>query len=168
LLILLHIRQLKMKISLICIGKTKHQFVADGIEFYLKRISKYMRLQIHEIALPSKGIAGPPHMVVKKECEMIEAHLKGNEFVVLLDEKGHLFSSEKFSGYIQHLMNTIQQPIVFVVGGAYGFSEEFRKKASTSISLSEMTFPHQLVRVIFLEQMFRAFAIMKNDPYHHA
>ncbi len=157
-----------MKFSLICIGKTKQNFVSDGIDFYLKRISQYTQMSYQEIALPSKGIPGPPAEVCKKECQILGSSLKGNEHLILLDETGHQFSSDKFAGFLQHLMNTEPRKIVFAIGGAYGFSDDFKKLASTSISLSPMTFPHQLVRLIFLEQFYRAMTILRNDPYHHA
>jgi len=156
-----------VKFSLICVGKTKHEFVQDGIDFYMKRISKYTKFGWNEIALPGKGIQGSQIDVCKKECDLLSATLKGNEHLVLLDETGHTFSSEKFAGFVQHLMNTEQRNLVFAIGGAYGFSEEFRKQATTSISLSPMTFPHQLIRIIFLEQFYRAMTILRNDPYHH-
>lgn len=156
-----------MKFSLICIGKTKQEFVEDGIDFYLKRISKYTKFAYNEIALPGKGIQGPPIEVSKKECALFNSLLKGGEHLILLDDKGHQFSSEKFAGFLQHLMNTEQRNVVFAIGGAYGFSDEFRKQASTSVSLSSLTFPHQLVRLIFLEQFYRAMTILRNEPYHH-
>lgn len=164
---LLLYKKFLMKFSLFCIGKTKQQFVEGGIDFYLKRISKYIKLDYREIPLPAKNFKGTQQDICRQECEMLMNVLKGNEYLILLDEGGHSFSSTKFSGYLQHLMNTEQRNVVFVIGGAYGFSEEFRKLASTSISLSSMTFPHQLVRVIFLEQFYRGLAILRNDPYHH-
>lgn len=156
-----------MKFSLICIGRTKHKFVEDGIEFYLKRISKFAKFSYREISVPGKGLKGSQQDICRQECELLMKALKGNELLILLDEEGHRFSSGKFAGYLQHLMNTEQRNVVFVIGGAYGFSDEFRKLASTSVSLSSMTFPHQLVRVIFLEQFYRGLAILANDPYHH-
>jgi len=156
-----------MKFSLFSVGKTKQNFVSDGVDFYLKRIKKYTSFDYNEIPLPGAGFKGSRDEITAKECKLLSQSLKGNEFVILLDEKGHEFSSEKFAGYIQHLMNTQPAKIAFVIGGAYGFSEEFRKTASTSISLSCMTFPHQLIRVIFLEQFYRAMTILKNEPYHH-
>jgi 23S rRNA (pseudouridine1915-N3)-methyltransferase len=156
-----------MKFSLISIGKTKQEFVEEGIAFYLKRISKYTKLTYHELAIPGKGFRGSRQNICRQECELLMKTLKGNEYLILLDEGGHKFSSEKFAGFLQHLMNTEQRNVVFAIGGAYGFSEEFRKLATTSISLSSMTFPHQLVRLIFLEQFYRGLAILANDPYHH-
>lgn len=157
-----------MKFSLVCIGRTKQDFVEEGIAFYLKRISKYLKLQYHEIPLPGRGFQGPPSEVSSKECELFSTILRGKESLILLDEKGHQFSSEKFAGFLQHLMNTEQRNVVFAIGGAYGFSDEFRKQASTTISLSPMTFPHQLIRIVFLEQFYRAMTILRNEPYHHA
>lgn len=157
-----------MKFSLVCVGKTKQDFVEEGIDFYLKRISKYSKLKYQEILLPGRGFQGSPDEVSSRECQLFSSALKGNESLILLDEKGHQFSSEKFSGFLQHLMNTEQRNVVFAIGGAYGFSDEFRKQASTAISLSPMTFPHQLIRVIFLEQFYRAMTILRNEPYHHA
>jgi len=156
-----------MKFSLLCVGKTKQDFVSQGIDFYLKRIGKYMKFDYKEIPLPAKGFHGPVSEVCQKECCLLGSGLKGNEYLILLDEGGHHFSSEKFAGFLQHLMNTEPRKVVFAIGGAYGFSDEFKKQASTMISLSDMTFPHQLVRVIFLEQLYRAMTILKNEPYHH-
>jgi 23S rRNA (pseudouridine1915-N3)-methyltransferase len=156
-----------MKFSLICVGRTKHDFVQQGIDFYMKRISKYTKLGWNELALPGKGFHGTQEEITSKECGLFSSVLKGNEHLILLDETGHSFSSEKFSGFLQHLMNTEQRNVVFAIGGAWGFSDDFKKRASTSISLSPMTFPHQLIRVIFLEQFYRAMTILRNEPYHH-
>ncbi len=156
-----------MKFSLFCIGRTKQQFISEGIDFYLKRIEKYLKFDYREIPLPAKGFNGSQKDVCRQECDLLKNLIRRNESIILLDETGHQFSSQKFAGYLQHLMNTEQRNIVFVIGGAYGFSEEFRKLASASVSLSSMTFPHQLVRMIFLEQFYRGLAILKNDPYHH-
>lgn len=156
-----------MKFSLICVGKTKQEFVAAGIEFYLKRISKYVKFSYRELSLPGKGFQGSVTEICRKECQLLESLISERDYLILLDEKGHQFSSEKFAGFLQHLMNTESRNIVFAIGGAYGFSNEFRSKATTSISLSSMTFPHQLIRIIFLEQFYRALTILNNEPYHH-
>ncbi len=156
-----------MKFSTICVGKTKHDFVQGGIDFYIKRISRYMKFGWNEIALPGKGFQGTQADICRKECQLLGSALRGNEQLILLDESGHSFSSEKFAGFLQHLMNTEQRNVVFAIGGAWGFSDEFKKLATTSISLSPMTFPHQLVRVVFLEQFYRAMTILRNEPYHH-
>jgi len=157
-----------MKITLLYIGKSKETFISDGLAFYVQRIKKYIRFEVKELSLPSRLMIGKPEEIVKRESELLQSSLKKNECVVLLDEKGHQFSSDKFAGYIQHLFNTESRDIVFIIGGAYGFSDDFKKNANTLISLSAMTFPHQLVRVIFGEQLYRALTIMKNEPYHHS
>jgi len=157
-----------MKITLLCIGKTKEMFVADGMSFYEKRIKKYVRFEVKEIPIPQRFSMSKPDDIINKECDLLQSAIKRKDCFVLLDEKGHQFSSDKFAGYIQHLFNTESRDIVFIIGGAYGFSDDFKKNANTLISLSAMTFPHQLVRVIFLEQFYRALTILKNEPYHHS
>ncbi|MFZ4753774.1 MAG: 23S rRNA (pseudouridine(1915)-N(3))-methyltransferase RlmH [Chitinophagaceae bacterium] len=109
----------------------------------------------------------PPDQLKQKEGELILSKLRPDDRLILLDERGKIFSSIGFSEFIQGQMNQGQKQLVFVIGGAYGFSEEVYKKASYKISLSEMTFSHQLIRIVFMEQMYRAMTILNNHPYHH-
>ncbi len=155
-----------MKISLLYVNKSKEKFISDALAFYVQRIKKYIRFEVKEISI-NQSLGSNPIEIIKKECSLLQNALKANEYVILLDEKGHQFSSEKFATYIQHLFNTESRNIVFVIGGAYGFTDEFKKRANSIISLSSMTFPHQLARVIFSEQLYRALSIIKNEPYHH-
>ena len=117
-----------MKFSLICIGKTKQTFVQEGINFYLKRISKYMKIDFQEIVIPNKLIAKNSNESRNNESNYLQNYMKGNEFLILLDETGIKYGSEKFAGFIQQILNNEQRNIVFAIGGAYGFSEEIKKK----------------------------------------
>jgi len=156
-----------MKFTLLSIGKTKQDFVISGLDLYIKRISRYCKFENIEIQVPSKNKTSSIIDSTKYECSLLESKLKKTDYVIILDEKGHRFSSLKFANFIQHIMNTESRNIVFVIGGAHGFTDEFKKLASSTISFSDFTFPHQLMRLIFCEQLYRAMTIIKNEPYHH-
>jgi len=134
---------------------------------YLKRLKRYVTLE--KIVIPELKSAAKMSVadVKKAEGELIFKNIDAAEIVVLLDESGKELASREFADWMQKRMNQGPKCITFVVGGAYGFSEEVYKIASYKIALSKMTFGHQMVRVIFLEQLYRAFTILKNEPYHH-
>lgn len=152
-----------MKITIIWIGKT----VVDEIETltsdYIKRIK---RCSITVKTIPNTKKKYPVDIQKIEECKEILKHIRSDDYVILLDEKGKSFTSLEFSAWIdKHQMNI--KNMVFVIGGAYGFSAEMYDRANQKLSLSKMTFSHQIIRVIFVEQLYRAFSIIDNLPYHH-
>lgn len=156
-----------MTIKLLCIGKTDKQELDALIQLYFKRLQFYTNFEI-EIIPDLKKVKNLDESQQKnKEGELILAKIKNTDFVVLLDENGKQYSSEDFSEYLQKRMNSGLKQLTFVIGGPYGFSEEMYKRANSKISLSKMTFSHQMVRLFITEQIYRAFTILKNEPYHH-
>jgi len=156
-----------MKLKLITIGKTQKSFLIDGENEYVKRLAKY--IQFEKIEIPDLKKAGnlTENQIKTEEGKLILSKLDKSSFIVLLDEKGKEFTSVQCSKWIQEEMNRGHKIITFVIGGAYGFSEEVYKIAGLKIALSKMTFSHQMVRMIFAEQLYRAFSIIRNEPYHH-
>ncbi len=156
-----------MKITLLSVGKTAFPYIGEGMAIYEKRLSYYInysRVEIPEL----KGVSAMSQDVIKeKEGELILKNIKPADDVVLLDERGDYFSSEDWARHLEKKILYNGKDIVFVIGGAYGFSKEVYKRANGMLSLSRMTFSHQIIRVIFLEQLYRAFTIMKGEPYHH-
>ncbi len=156
-----------MKISLICMGKTSFPFLREGIDLYVKRLERYINFEIIEI--PDKKIGGKDApSVIKKEGELLLSRLSPSDFLVLLDERGKQHSSEEMAKFIESKTSLPVKHLVFVVGGAFGFAENIYKRANGTLSLSRLTFSHQLVRLIFMEQLYRAFTILKGEPYHHS
>jgi len=154
-----------MKIKCIAIGKTKSQDFSSLIKSYLSKINHYINFEfiiINEIkSIKNKSIQK------NKEAEAILKNIKADSHIILLDENGKELSSIFFSKFIQHHLNSSKKEIIFIIGGAYGFSDKLLKRANEKISLSKMTFSHQMVRIIFLEQLYRSFTILKNEPYHN-
>ena len=156
-----------MKITFLVIGKTDEAYLREGIEKYLKRLKHYIAFQYLEIP-DLKNVKHLSEEELKsKEAELIFKQLKPNDHLILLDENGEEFSSEAFAGFLNKKMLASVQNLVFVVGGPYGFHATIYKKAQAKISLSQMTFSHQMVRLFFTEQVYRAFTILKGEPYHH-
>ena len=156
-----------MKISLLVIGKTEEQYLQDGIAKYQKRLKHYINFKLVEIAELKNTKNLTEEQQKAKEAELIFKHISTTDQLVLLDEKGAEYSSMQFSGYLNKKMLASVQHLVFVVGGPYGFSQEVYNRAADKLSLSKMTFSHQMVRLFFIEQVYRAFTILKGEPYHH-
>ncbi|MBA4155204.1 23S rRNA (pseudouridine(1915)-N(3))-methyltransferase RlmH [Flavobacterium sp.] len=156
-----------MNIKLIAIGKTDHKNLQALIEEYQKRLSFYIKFEL-EIIPDIKNVKNLSEEQQKeKEGELILAKLSPTDFLILLDENGKSFTSIGFANELQKKMNAGIKTLVYVIGGPYGFSETVYQKAQQKISLSEMTFSHQMVRLFFIEQVYRGFTILKNEPYHH-
>ena len=156
-----------MNIKLLTIGKTDNQALQSLIDDYTKRLSFYIKFDL-EIIPDIKNVKNLSESQQKeKEGELILAKLTATDQLILLDEKGTTFSSVGFSDYLQKKMNSGAKTLVFVIGGPYGFSDEVYQKAQGKISLSLLTFSHQMVRLFFIEQLYRGFTILKNEPYHH-
>ena len=156
-----------MTIKLLCIGKTDSKELQKLIEVYLKRLQFYTKFEIDVIPDLKKARNLDENQQKTKEGELILNKTQTSDFVVLLDENGKQFSSEAFSEYLQKRMNSGLKQLIFVIGGPYGFSEAVYQRANGKISLSKMTFSHQMVRLFVTEQIYRGFTILKNEPYHH-
>jgi 23S rRNA (pseudouridine1915-N3)-methyltransferase len=156
-----------MKITLLTVGKTDKDWVKQGIDIYATRMKHYFPFSIVEIPELKNASSLSEDQIKTKEGELILKNIKPTEDVILLDERGREFSSIEFAKTLQDKISYIGKDIVFVIGGAYGFSDAVRQRANSKISLSKMTFSHQMVRAIFVEQLYRAFTIMKGEPYHH-
>lgn len=156
-----------MKMSLITVGKTDVHWVKEGLETYKSRLVHYVQFSVNEIPELKNAASLSRDQIKSKEGELILSMVKPSDDVILLDEHGKQFRSIDFASWLQNKMACSGRDIVFVIGGAYGFSEAVYSRANSKISLSEMTFSHQMVRTIFAEQLYRAFTIMKGEPYHH-
>lgn len=157
-----------MKISVICVGKIKEKYFSLAIDEYTKRLSKYIKLHIIEVSdekAPENLSPADEDIIKLKEAERILKHIK-NEYVITLCISGNTFDSVGFSKFIQNQKNNGTSHITFVIGGSLGLHKTVLERADYKISFSEMTFPHQLMRVILLEQIYRAERILKNEPYH--
>ncbi len=157
-----------MKVSLIWTGKTYKNYIKEGIIEYENRIKHYLGFDIEELPHIKHADKLKPEQIKKKESEQLLKKLNNDDYVVLLDEKGKEFSSIGFAKFLQKMMVQSVKKVVFVVGGAYGFDESLYQRAAIKISLSQMTYSHQLIRIIFLEQLYRANTIIRNEPYHNA
>jgi 23S rRNA (pseudouridine1915-N3)-methyltransferase len=156
-----------MKIKLLVIGKTDDKNLEQLIEKYQQRLNHYINFEI-EIIPDIKNAKNLSQLQQKeKEGELILSKLKNTDQLVLLDEKGKEFRSLNFASYLQKKMNSGIKQLVLVVGGPYGFSESVYKKSTGKVSLSKMTFSHQMIRLFIVEQLYRGFTILKNEPYHH-
>ncbi|SDS27726.1 23S rRNA (pseudouridine1915-N3)-methyltransferase [Maribacter dokdonensis] len=156
-----------MTIKLLAIGKTDSGQLQELIEVYEKRLQHYVNFEIDIIPDLKKTKNLSDDQQKEKEGELILKKLAPTDVLVLFDEKGKQFSSVEFSQYLQKKMNSGIKQLVFLIGGPYGFSNAVYAKASSKISLSKMTFSHQMVRLFITEQVYRAFTILKNEPYHH-
>ncbi|MDL2281561.1 23S rRNA (pseudouridine(1915)-N(3))-methyltransferase RlmH [Parabacteroides sp. OttesenSCG-928-G06] len=156
-----------MKVAFVVIGKTDAPYFIEAINEYKNRLTHYIPFEM--IVLPDiKNVKNLSELQQKeREAELILKALQPGDHLVLLDEKGKEFSSLQFAAYMEKKMHTVSKRLVFVVGGPYGFSESVYKTAAEKISLSKMTFSHQMIRVIFTEQLYRAMTILNNEPYHH-
>ena len=156
-----------MKISLIVIGKTDASYFVEAINEYKNRFVHYIPFEM-EIIPDIKNVKNLREEQQKeKEGELILKMLQPGDYLVLLDEHGKSFTSMEFATYLERKMHVVSKRLVFVIGGPYGFSEAVYKAASEKISLSKMTFSHQMIRLIFVEQIYRAMTILNNEPYHH-
>lgn len=156
-----------MKIQLINIGKTDSREIETLTAIFSKRLSHYIDFDF--VILPDIKNSGKMNREEQKNCEGVELlkHIKSNDFVVLFDEKGKSLSSRDFALFIQKQMNASIKRLCFIIGGAYGFSQQVYDRANYKLSLSAMTFSHQMVRLFATEQIYRAFTILNNEPYHH-
>ena len=156
-----------MKITLLTVGKTDKDWVRQGLDIYVSRLKHYIPFSIVEIPELKNVSAMTKEQIKTREGELILKNIRPTDDVILLDERGKEFSSMELAKIIQDKITYVGKDIVYVIGGAYGFSEQVYQRADSKLSLSRMTFSHQMVRAIFAEQIYRAFTIMKGEPYHH-
>lgn len=155
-----------MKIKAIFVGRLQDRYLKEGIETYRDRISRYTPIELIEVEDEAVTAKADHSKIKKKEAERILKKVAPGSLLVALDEKGKGLSSEGLAGFIQKAMDTGTKEISFAVGGSIGLGEKVRERADLTLSLSAMTFTHQMVRVILLEQLYRAFTIIKGEPYH--
>ena len=158
-----------MKITIIAVGKLKEKFYIDAVAEYEKRLGRYCKLEIVQVEdekTPDKMGTALDETVKRKEAERILKYLKEDAYVVTLEIQGNSYDSEGFAGQVEKLATQGVSHIQFVIGGSLGLHEEICKKADLAVSFSKMTFPHQLMRVILLEQIYRAYRIINGEPYH--
>lgn len=156
-----------MKALLLTVGATHKKWIAEGEKEYIDRLKHYVDFE--DITVPdirnTSNLSAEQQKI--KEGELLISRLQTGDFVILLDERGKQFGSREFSANMQSIMNRGLKRVVFIIGGPYGFSESVYAIANQKMSLSSLTFPHDLVRVIFLEQLYRAFTILRGEKYHH-
>ncbi|MCD0488042.1 23S rRNA (pseudouridine(1915)-N(3))-methyltransferase RlmH [Pedobacter sp. MC2016-14] len=156
-----------MKITLLVVGKTEDKYLLEGMDKYLNRLKHYIGFNLVVIPELKNTKSLTEAQQKSKEAELISKQLSNSDLVVLLDEKGKKYTSVSFANYLNKQMIGSVQHLVFVIGGPYGFDESIYKRSNGSLSLSDMTFSHQMVRLFFIEQLYRAFSILKGEPYHH-
>jgi len=156
-----------MKIKLICAGKTTDSYILEGIEKYTKRLKHYTIFEIIELPEIKGSNTKSKEVLKEEETKLFLSKIDKNDYLILLDENGKQFSSVEFADALQHKMNRSISSIVFVVGGPFGFSQTMYNMASEKLSFSKMTFSHQMIRLFFTEQLYRAFSILRGEKYHH-
>ena len=156
-----------MQIQLLLMGKTRFSFIRDGVDNYLKRLKRYTDFSIRELPELKNTSSWPQPKVIKEEGMHILKALGDRDFVVLLDESGKEMDSIQFADFLDRKHQEALKSIVFIVGGAYGFSSEVYDRGNMQLSLSKMTFSHQVIPLFFIEQLYRAFTIIRGAPYHH-
>jgi len=156
-----------MNITLLMIGTTSDSFVKEGYAVFMNRLKHYIKVK--EVIIPDlkdrKHLN--PEQIKEKEAVLLQEKLTNSNYTVLLDERGSMLSSMEFSGFLQKTMNAGTREMFFVIGGAYGVADSIKQRADMTLSVSKMTFTHQFIRLLFAEQLYRAFTILKNEPYHN-
>ncbi len=156
-----------MKITFLYVGKTGDAYLKDGIDKYVKRLKHYTRLELVEIPELKNTKALTEQQQKAKEAELILKKIAPVDHVILLDENGIELTSKQFAAYLDKKSVSAASGLVFIVGGPYGFDQSVYDRANDKLSLSQMTFSHQMIRLFFVEQLYRAFTILKGEPYHH-
>jgi 23S rRNA (pseudouridine1915-N3)-methyltransferase len=156
-----------MKITFLTVGKTEDVYLRDGIDKYVKRLKHYTKLELADLSELKNTKALTPDQQKAKEAEMILKRVSATDYLILLDENGAEQTSQQFAAYLEKKGINSTSSLVFVVGGPYGFDQSVYQRANDKLSLSRMTFSHQMIRLFFVEQLYRAFTIIKGEPYHH-
>ncbi len=155
-----------MKVRVLLVGKNKLHETGVVIEHYIRRISRYCSLSV-EFVQESRADGKSKEKIIARESELLQSKLRSGEFSILLDVEGELMGSVEFAGKIEDLTLHGKSNISFIIGGSYGVSQELADRVNMKLSLSKMTMSHQVVRLMFVEQLYRAFTILRNEPYHH-
>lgn len=156
-----------MKITLLTVGKTDIRWVREGLEIYISRLKHYIPFSLTEIPELKNASSLSKDQIKAREGELILKSIKPSDEVILLDEHGKEYTSMEWARNMEKRMSGSGRDMVFVIGGAYGFSDDVYSRCDGKVSLSKMTFSHQMVRTIFVEQLYRAFTIIRGEPYHH-
>lgn len=156
-----------MKIQLLVVGKTNSKCINEGIEIYLKRLSHYVPFSIKQIPDIKQTKSLSEEQQKEREGEAMLATFAQGDFVILLDERGKELTSREFAQFVDKKMAAFNRDIWFVIGGPYGFSKKVYERADTLLSFSKMTFSHEMIRLFFVEQLYRAMTILRGEPYHH-
>ena len=156
-----------MRINLVCMGKTDDKGITNLITYYQKRLPKYWNFEIIEIPDVKNAKNLSPDLLKKEEGKLFLNHIDNSDTVVLMDEKGKQFTSREFAHKIENWMSSSVKKVSFIIGGAYGFSDEIYDRANEKMSLSKMTFTHQMIRLFFIEQIYRSDQILQGKPYHN-
>lgn len=157
-----------MELRLIVVGKTNTDYILRGIDEYIGRLRRYVTFRLETLPDIKTSKKTTSEIQKREEGKSILSRISVSDIVVLLDERGREYTSESFSDFLQKQMLTGLKRLTFVIGGAYGFSEDVYNRADQLLSLSKMTFNHEMVRMFFVEQLYRAMTILKGDPYHHS
>jgi len=157
-----------VKIRLIAISKTSQSYLTEGIDVFEGRIKRYLPFSFEELNTPKKWGTLPENKQKEEEGKLLLSKISSDDVIILLDERGKSYTSPDFANFLQKKMNSGAKSLAFVIGGAYGFSDDVYARASDKISLSKMTFSHQMVRLFAIEQIYRGFSILNNEPYHHS
>ena len=157
-----------MKIKLLCVGKNNNSIWFDSMEHYSKRINQYVNFRIEYIPDVKTGKKSNPELVKNEEAKKLLLKIKKDDVVILLDETGKAFSSKAFAETVENRQNMGVRNLVFIIGGAFGFSENIYLTFDKKIRLSDMTFSHQMIRLFFCEQLYRAYTIINKHPYHNS
>lgn len=157
-----------MKIALLMIGKTDARYFAEAIDEYRQRLTHYVPFEMQVIPDIKNAKSLSESQQKEREGEMLLKALQAGDYIVLLDERGKGMTSKQFASYLEKKMGSVSRRLVFIIGGPYGFSEALYKIANEKLSLSQMTFSHQMIRLLFIEQIYRAMTILNGEPYHHA
>lgn len=158
-----------MKIDILCVGKIKEKFYDDALKEYLKRLSRYARVSLVEVKDEKTQEGASEHedeLVLQKEGERLEKYIEDDAYIIALCIEGQQATSTEFADIITSIENSGKSHIQFIIGGSLGIDKDIKKRSDMRLSFSKMTFPHQLMRVILLEQVYRAYRIKNNEPYH--
>jgi len=155
-----------MNINIITVGKIREKYIRHGIDEFLKRLRPYSSVKVTDIHAEELRTDELTEIVLRKEADKIFGRIRDNTYVIVLDKGGEKLSSEKFASKIKDITSQGVNEVVFVIGSSQGLADEVKQRADLVLSFSDMTFPHQLMNLILLEQIYRAFRILKNEPYH--
>ena len=156
-----------MKIVLLQVDKTQDRYLAEGVEIYIKRLKNYAAFEIQTISVPKNVRQRSFNEQKTEEGKLILGQISDDDILILLDEKGKEFTSMEFARFISQRQNASVKRLIFLIGGPFGFDELIYKRANFKLSLSKMTYSRQMVRLFFIEQLYRAFTILKGEKYHH-